>query len=243
MIIISSRLWCVKVCFYCEFSVLHTRLLVCWKSYIKNGVDLCVCVCCVYVFWLPSARRYCGEVGLLRPMESGRNGGRGCFFLPKVPGLSKSWTLFRNFGLHISIRFLVPLSCSPLLACRLKQLPSSAIGYGAAAGRIWRQFRNCFHFFTESMVLSFFWSFWNRSAVPFLVCNFYDFLLAIHHLLIQVEYNPDHFAYKLLPIRLLSRSHQETAISISHCNILRIVCERWWMESIIVPMYSTNCME
>ncbi len=114
-----------------------------------------VCVC-VYVFWLPSVRRYCGEVGLLRPMESGRNGGSGCFFLPEVPGLSKSWTLFRNLGLHISIRFLVTLSCSPLLACRLKQLPSSAIGYGAAAGRIWRQFRNCFYFFTESMVLSFF---------------------------------------------------------------------------------------
>lgn len=73
----------------------------------------------------------------------------------------------------------------------------------------------------------FFWSFWNRSAVPFLVSNFYDFLLVIHHLLIQVEYNPDHFVYKLLPIRLLSRSHQETAISISHCNILHIVCERW----------------
>lgn len=89
----------------------------------------------------------------------------------------------------------------------------------------------------------FFWSFWNRSAVPFLVSNFYDFLLVIHHLLIQVEYNPDHFVYKLLPIRLLSRSHQETAISISHCNILHIVCERWWMEGIIVPMCSTNCME
>ncbi len=141
-------------------------------------VCVCVCVCCVYVFSLPSVRRYCGEVGLLRPMESGRNGGRGCFFLPEVPGLSKSWTLFRNLELHISIRFLVPLSRSPLLACRWKQLPSSAIGYGVAAGRIWRQFRNCFYFFTESMVLSFFFGAFRRDLqFLFLSAIFMTFFL------------------------------------------------------------------